>query len=87
MASHRFSEFPQDEQSSFSAVCQRYGRAIDEFELVDEDQHPTGGRVGPIGRRVAVTLRGRSTVALYDGGHNSDWIADFEADLKAGSFD
>ena len=85
MASHAFSEFPQDERDDFATVCQRYGRAVEEFELVDEDQYPSSG--GPIGRQVTVTLRGRSTVALYRGGHNSDWIADFETDLKAGSFD
>ncbi|CAN7782906.1 hypothetical protein LJR267_009980 [Paraburkholderia hospita] len=87
MASHAFSEFPQDEQDDFAAVCRRFGRAVEEFELADEDQYPSGGRVRQIGRQVTVTLRGRSTVALYDGARESDWIADFETDLKAGSFD
>lgn len=87
MASHVFSQVPQDEQDDFGAVCQRYGRTVSEFEVVDEDQFPSGGRVGPIGRQVTVALRGRAAVAIYDGSHGSAWIADFESDLKAGSFD
>jgi hypothetical protein len=87
MASHLLSQFPQDEQDDFSAVCEKYGRAVSDFEVVDEDQYPAGGRVGPIGRQVTVAPRGRSTVAQYDGGHGSTWIADFERDLKSGSFD
>jgi hypothetical protein len=86
MASHVLSQFPQDEQDEFAAVCQKYGRAVSEFEVVDEDQYPSGGGVGPIGRQVTVALHGQSAVALYDGGHGSAWIADFENDLKAGSF-
>ncbi|WP_244196933.1 hypothetical protein [Paraburkholderia hospita] len=46
-----------------------------------------GDTSGPIGKQVTVTFRGRSAVALYDGGHNSDWIADFETDLKVSSLD
>lgn len=87
VASHLLSQFPQDEQDDFSAVCQKYGRDVSEFEVVDEDQYPAGGRVGPIGRQVTVALRGRSTVAQYDGGQGRAWIADFENDLKSGSFD
>ncbi|MEM5440435.1 hypothetical protein [Paraburkholderia diazotrophica] len=71
MASHLLSHFPQDEQDDFLAVCQKYGRAVSEFEVVDEDQYPGGGRVGPIGRQVTVALRGKSSVALYDRGHGS----------------
>jgi|GEM_PF-467227 len=87
MATHILSQFPQDEQDDFAAVCQKYGRADGEFEVVDDDQYPSGGRVGPVGRQVTVALRGRSAVALYDGGHGSAWVADFENDVKAGSFD
>ena len=87
MTSHLLSQFPQDEQDDFSAVCQKYGRAVSEFEVIDEHQYPRGGRVGPIGRQVTVARRGKSSVALYDGGHGSAWIADFENDLKSGSFD
>ncbi|MBP0596264.1 hypothetical protein J8I87_43095 [Paraburkholderia sp. LEh10] len=88
MASHLLSQFPKDEQDDFSAVCQKYGRAVSEFEVVDdENQYPGGDRVGPIGRQVTVALRGKSSVALYDGGHGSAWIADFENDLESGSFD
>ncbi|SEK05927.1 hypothetical protein SAMN05192539_10367 [Paraburkholderia diazotrophica] len=87
MASHLLSQFPQDEQDDFSAVCQKYGRAVSEFEAVDEAQYPGGGRVGPIGRQMTVALRGKSSVALYDGGRGSAWIADFENDLESGSFD
>jgi hypothetical protein len=87
MASHVLTQFPRDEQDDFAAVCRKNGRAVREFEVVDEDQYPSGGRVGPIGRQVTVALRARSVVALYDGGHGSAWIADFENALKAGSFD
>ncbi|WP_028215339.1 hypothetical protein [Paraburkholderia mimosarum] len=87
MAGHLFSQFPQDEQDDFAAVCQNYGRAVSEFEVVDEDQYPSGGRSGPIGRQVTVALRRKSAVALYDGGHGRAWISDFENDLKSGSFD
>ena len=86
MASHLLSQFPQDEQDDFAVVCQRYGRDVSEFEVVDEDQYPSGGGAGPIARQVTVALRGKSAVALYDGGHGSAWIADFENDLKSGSF-
>lgn len=46
MASHLLSQFPQNEQNDFSSVGQKYGRAVSEFEVVDEDQYPAGGRVG-----------------------------------------
>ena len=49
MASHVLSQFPQDEQDDFAEVCKKRGRAVAEFEVVDEDQYPSGGRVGPIG--------------------------------------
>ncbi|MFT0172058.1 hypothetical protein ACLKMY_24115 [Paraburkholderia mimosarum] len=64
MASHLLSQFPQDEQDDFALVCRR---AVSEFEVVDEDQYPSGGRAGPIARQVTVALRGKSAVALYDG--------------------
>ena len=87
MTSHVLSQFPQAEQDDFAIVCQKYGRAVREFEVVDEGPSSTGGRVGAMGRQVTVTVRGKSAVALYDGGHGSAWIADFESDLKTGSFD
>ena len=86
MANHLFHEFRQDEQDDFSAACKKYGRAVDEFEIRDEDQYPVGGAVGPIKREVTVALRGKDAVQLYDGGHGSHWIVDFEDDLRAGVF-
>jgi len=86
MANHQLYEFQQDEQDGFSAVCKKYGRSVDEFEVRDEDRYPAGGAVGPIRREVTVGLRGKDAVKLYDGGHVSHWIVDFEADLKAGVF-
>ena len=60
---------------------------MQEFEVVDEDQYPSGGAVGPICRQVAVALRGKSAVGLYDGSHATARIVDFENDLKADAFD
>ncbi|MGF6440558.1 hypothetical protein [Paraburkholderia youngii] len=87
MPGHLLSQFPQDEQEDFAAVCTRYGRKVHEFDVVDDVQYPSGGQVGLIARLVRVTSRARSAVAEYDGGHGSNWIADFERDLEAGSFD
>ncbi|MEF3062897.1 hypothetical protein V4C85_24020 [Ralstonia solanacearum] len=87
MANHLLYEFRQDEQDDFSAVCKKYGRSVDEFDVRDEDQYPAGGAVGPIRREVTVALRGKDAMKLYDGGHVSRWIVDFEDDLKAGVFD
>jgi len=56
MANHLLSQFPQDEQDDFAAACKQYGRSVQEFEVVDEDQYPSGGVVGPIGRQVTVAL-------------------------------
>lgn len=86
MANHLLHEFWQDEQDDFAAVCKRHGRTVAEFEVRDEDQYPAGGAVGAIRREVTVALRGKDTVKLYDGGHVSHWIVDFENDLKAGVF-
>ena len=44
------------------------------------------GAVGSIRREVTVALRGKDAVKLYDGGHVSHWIVDFENDLNAGVF-
>jgi hypothetical protein len=86
MANHLFSQFPQDEQDDFAAVCKKYARSVDEFEVLDEDQYPSGGNVGPITRQVTVALRGGAAVGLYNGGHGSNWVVDFENDLNAGEF-
>ncbi|MGU7782708.1 hypothetical protein [Burkholderia sp. PU8-34] len=86
MASHVLSQFPQDEQDDFAAACKKYGRTVGEFDVIDEEQYPSGGRVGAIGRQVTVVLRGKSTVARYDGGQGSQWTVDFENDLNAGVF-
>jgi hypothetical protein len=37
MIIHAFSQFSQDERDDFAAVCQRFGRVVEEFGLVDED--------------------------------------------------
>ncbi|MEX3694217.1 hypothetical protein AB3X91_37815 [Paraburkholderia sp. BR14263] len=87
MANHLLHELRQDEQDGFTAVCKNHHRSVDEFEVRDEDQFPAGGTVGPIRREVTVALRGKDAARLYDGGHVSHWIVDFEKDLKAGSFD
>ncbi|MBN3829859.1 hypothetical protein G3O00_40760 [Burkholderia sp. Ac-20384] len=86
MANHLLHEFPQDERDEFVAVCKKCGRDVEEFEVRDEDRCPAGGAVGAIRREVTVGLRGKDVVRLYDGGHVSHWIVDFENDLKAGVF-
>jgi hypothetical protein len=86
MANHLLSQFSQDEQDDFSSACKKYGRSVDEFEVTDEVQYPAGGGVGPIKRQVTVALRGSPAICIYDGGHTSSWITDFEDDLKAGTF-
>ncbi|VWC91772.1 hypothetical protein BCO18430_03299 [Burkholderia contaminans] len=87
MTNHLLHEFPKDEQDEFVAVCKTYGRAVEEFEVRDEDRYPAGGSVGAIRREVTVALRGKDAVRLYDGGHVSHWLVDFEHDLKAGVYD
>ncbi|HEM7900399.1 TPA: hypothetical protein U2L33_004502 [Burkholderia cenocepacia] len=42
MTNHLLHEFPQDEQDEFAAVCKTCGRAIEEFEVRDEDRYPAG---------------------------------------------
>ncbi|WP_124715418.1 hypothetical protein [Burkholderia stagnalis] len=86
MAAHLLSQFPQDEQDDFANACIKHGRSPQEFEVVDEDQYPSGGRVGPVTRQVTVAIRGKGAVGVYNGGHGTNWIADFERDLGAGAF-
>lgn len=86
MANHLLHEFRQDEQDDFAAACKKYGRTVGDFEVRDEDRYPAGGTVGPIRREVTVALRGKDAVRVYDAGHVSRWIVDFENDLKAGVF-
>ncbi len=83
MAVHLLAQFRQDD---FAAACQKYDRSVEEFEVTDEEQYPSGGSVGPIARQITVALRGKGPVRLYNGGHGSHWIVDFENDLKAGAF-
>lgn len=43
MANHTLSQFSQDEQDDFAYVCKRYGRAVEEFDVVDDAQYPPTG--------------------------------------------
>jgi len=86
MANHTLSQFPKDEQDDFADVCERYQRAVEEFDVVDVAHCPPDGNGGPLARRVRVTLRAESVVAEYDGGDGDSWITAFEEDLKTGSF-
>ena len=86
MANHLLSQFPQDEQDDFLSICKKYGRFVEEFQVIDEDQYPAGGGGVAIKRQVTVALRGKTAISIYDAGHAGSWTVDFENDLKAGTF-
>jgi hypothetical protein len=80
---HKFSDFPQDEQEDFESACRASSIPLEEFEVTAAEQ--AAANPSPIARTVTVRRKGK--VMEYNGGHGSKWIIQFELDLQKHVFD
>ena len=76
-----------DDIARFSAAIARHGGQPSDFEMQEDVFDPAKAEVEAALGEVGVKCRPTDAVELYRLGPGLDWIADFDADLRAGKFD
>lgn len=75
------------EVARFTAAIVKHGRAPAEFELQEDVFDPAKAEVETALGEVGVKRVANEAVEAYRLGPGRDWVADFDADLRAGKFD
>ena len=75
------------EWRAFEAAIASRGLAPVEFEVQEDVFDPAKAEVEAALGEVGVKCRPTEAVELYRLGPGLDWVADFDADLRAGKFD
>ena len=71
----------------FTAAIVRHGRHTSDFEMQEDVFYPAKAEDEAALGEVGVKCRPTDAVELYRLGPGLDWVADFDADLRAGKFD
>jgi hypothetical protein len=76
-----------DDIARFTAAIVKHGRHTADFEMQEDVFDPAKAEVEAALGEVGVKCRPTEAVELYRLGPGLDWVADFDADLRAGKFD
>ncbi len=74
------------EMEDFDVAILQAGFSVADFSVVDLEDERTAKGPHPITGTVTVHRQSVDIAFAYPTGHDSSWLADFEADLQAGQF-
>ncbi len=75
------------EMEDFDAAILQAGFEVDDFSVVDLEDEPTAKEQHPITGTVTVRRISTDEAIIYNAGHLSTWVSEFEIDLHEGKFD
>jgi hypothetical protein len=76
-----------DDIARFNAAIAKHGRQASDFEMQVDVFDPAKAEVETALGEVGVKRLANDAVEAYRLGPGLDWVADFDADLRAGKFD
>jgi hypothetical protein len=82
-----FRLIPPEQVAGFNAAIAKHGRQPSDFEMQEDVFDQAKAEVEAALGEVGVKCLPTEAVELYRLGPGLDWVADFDADLRAGKFD
>lgn len=74
------------EKEDFEQAVRDNGFAVDDFELIEQQDLPSGGEIYAITGTVTIKRKSSGIEKTYRAGHGSTWPTEFSDDLNVGTF-